>query len=137
MYLLGQLPSYLMSLWVLEKIYYLSRLHANCQRKVVQSNLALKNCLIRNKLVLTLLDLSGEQLVHPGMDMVCIPSIFIKTSQFFFDESCLISAVTNFFGGKLRMLKVGPRGHWKRASIFQASHPNKKRMLPKANDHRK
>ena len=33
---------------------------------------------------LTLLDLTHEQLVHPGMDMVCIPSIFIKTSQIFF-----------------------------------------------------
>ena len=33
--------------------------------------------------LLTLLDLSGKQLVHPGMDMACIPSIFIKTSQFF------------------------------------------------------
>ena len=59
---------------------------------------------------LTLLDLSGEQLVHPGMDMACIPSIFIKTSQIFFDESCLISAFTKIFFGKLRMLKVGPRG---------------------------
>ena len=28
-------------------------------------------------------DLSGEQLVHPGMDMACIPSIFIKNSHFF------------------------------------------------------
>ena len=59
---------------------------------------------------LILLDLSGEQLVHPGIDMACIPSIFIKTSQFFFDESCLISAFTKIFFGKLRMLKVGPRG---------------------------
>ena len=69
--------------------------------------------------------------------MVCISSIFIKTSQFFFDESCLISAFTKKFFGKLRMLKVGPRGRWKRASIFQASHPSKKSMLPKANDQRK
>ncbi len=30
---------------------------------------------------LTLLDLTHEQLVHPGMDMACIPSIFIKTSH--------------------------------------------------------
>ena len=37
-----------------------------------------------NQVHLTLLDLSGEQLVHPGMDMACIPSIFIKTSQIFF-----------------------------------------------------
>jgi hypothetical protein len=32
---------------------------------------------------LTLLDLTSEQLVQPGMDTACIPSIFIKTSQFF------------------------------------------------------
>ena len=32
---------------------------------------------------LTLLDLTHEQLLHPGMDKTCIPSIFIKTSQFF------------------------------------------------------
>ena len=60
-----------------------------------------------------------------------------KLLKFFFDESCLISAFTKIFFGKLRMLKVGPRGRWKRASIFQASHPSKKSMLPKANDQRK
>ena len=69
--------------------------------------------------------------------MACIPSIFIKTSQFFFDESCLISAFTKIFFGKLRMLKVGPWGRWMRASIFQASYPSKKSMLPKANKQRK
>ena len=41
----------------------------------------------------------------------------------------------NFFG-KLRMLKVGPRGP-KRASNFQASHPSKKSMLSKANEQKK
>ena len=61
-----------------------------------------------------------------SMDMACIPSIFIKTSQFFFDESCLISAFTKIFFGKLRTLKLGPRGRWKRASIFQTSQPSKK-----------
>jgi hypothetical protein len=31
-------------------------------------------------------------------DIACMPSIFIKTSQFFFGESCLMSAFTkNFF----------------------------------------
>ena len=29
-------------------------------------------------------------------DMACIPSFFIKTSQFFFGESCLMSAFTKF-----------------------------------------
>ena len=57
-------------------------------------------------LSLTVLDLTSEQLVKPGMDKACIPSIFIKTSQFFFGESCLMSA----FFGKLRMIEIGPRG---------------------------
>ena len=30
-----------------------------------------------------ILDLTSEQLVQPGMDMACIPAIFIKTSPFF------------------------------------------------------
>ena len=54
--------------------------------------------------MLTLLDLSGEQLVHPGMDMACIPSIFIKTSHFF-GESCLMSAFTKQFLGW--MIEIG------------------------------
>ena len=44
-------------------------------------------------------------------DMACIPSIFIKTSQIFFGESCLMSAFTKNFLGKLRMIAIGPRGH--------------------------
>ena len=43
-------------------------------------------------------------------DMACMPSIFIKTSQIFFVESCWISAFTKKFFGKLRLLEVGPRG---------------------------
>ena len=70
-------------------------------------------------------------------DMACMPSIFIKTSQIFFVESCWISAFTKKFFGKLRLLEVGPRGRWKRSSIFQSSHPSKKSMLPKANEQRK
>ena len=66
-------------------------------------------------------------------DMACMPSIFIKTSQLFFVESCWISAFTKIFLGKLRMLEVGPRGRWKRSSIFQSSHPSQKNMLSKAN----
>ena len=38
---------------------------------------------------LSLLELTSEQFVQPGMDKACIPSIFIKTSQFF----CLVKAV--------------------------------------------
>ena len=41
-------------------------------------------------------------LKNPGADMACIPSILIKTSQFFFGENCLISALTKKFFGKLR-----------------------------------
>ena len=65
--------------------------------------------------------------IHPSsMDMACIPSIFIKTFKFFFGESGLMSAFTKIFFGKLRMIEIGPRGRWKGASIFQASHPSKK-----------
>ena len=35
------------------------------------------------------------------------------------------------------MIEIGPRGRWKRSSIFQTSHPSKKSMLPKANEQRK
>ena len=50
--------------------------------------------------------------IHPSsMDMACIPSIFIKTFQFFFGESCLKSAFTKKFFGKIRMIEMGPRGH--------------------------
>ena len=69
--------------------------------------------------------------------MACMPSIFIKTSQIFFVESCWISAFTKKFFGKLRLLEVGPRGRWKRSSIFQSSHPSKKSMLSKANEQKK
>ena len=49
--------------------------------------------------------------------------IFIKTSQIWklFD----VSFHQKFFL-KLRMIEIGPRGRWKRASIFQTSHPSKK-----------
>jgi hypothetical protein len=42
--------------------------------------------------------------------MACIPSIFIKTSQIVFGESCLMSAFTKIFFGKLWMIEIGPRG---------------------------
>ena len=43
-------------------------------------------------------------------DKACIPSIFIKTSQLFFGESCLMSAFTKKCFEKLRMIEIGPRG---------------------------
>ncbi len=60
-----------------------------------------------------------------------------KLLKLFFGESCLMSAFTKDFFVKLRMIEIGPRGRWKRSSIFQTSHPSKKSMLPKANDQRK
>ena len=43
-------------------------------------------------------------------DKTCIPSIFIKTSQIVFGESCLMSAFTKNIFEKLRMIEIGPRG---------------------------
>jgi hypothetical protein len=43
-------------------------------------------------------------------DIACISSIFIKTSQFVFDESCVISAFTKNFFEKLGMIEIGARG---------------------------
>ena len=60
-----------------------------------------------------------------------------KLLKFFFDESCGISAFTKNFFEKLRVIEIGPRGRWKRSSIFQTSHPSQKSMLPKANEQRK
>ena len=60
-----------------------------------------------------------------------------KLLKFFFVESCWISAFTKKFFGKLRLLEVGPRGRWKRSSIFQSSHPSQKSMLSKANEQKK
>ena len=47
------------------------------------------------------------------------------------------SKLLKFFFEKLRMIEIGPRGRWKRSSIFQMSHPSKKSMHPKANEQRK
>ena len=44
-------------------------------------------------------------------DIACIPSIFIKTSQSFFDESFGISAFTKIFFEKLGIIEIGARGH--------------------------
>ena len=62
---------------------------------------------------------------------------FHQNSSIFFVESCWISAFTKNFFGKLRMLEVGPRGRWKRSSIFQSSHPSQKNMLSNANEQEK
>jgi hypothetical protein len=61
-------------------------------------------------------------------------SIFIKTSQLFFGESCLMSAFTKQFFGKLRMIEIDPR--WRTGAerghpLIRLSHPSKKSMLPK------
>ena len=53
-----------------------------------------------------------------------------KLLKFFFDESCLISAFTKNFFGKLTMLKVGPRGRCKRSSTLQTFHHSKKKYAP-------
>jgi hypothetical protein len=37
-----------------------------------------------------------------------------------------------FLFEKLRMIEIGPRGRWKRSSIFQTSHPSQKDKLFKA-----
>ena len=34
-----------------------------------------------------------------------------KLFNFFFGESCLMSAFTKIFFGKIRMIEMGPRGH--------------------------
>ena len=61
------------------------------------------------KLILTLKDAGGQN--DPLVtDKACMPSIFIKTPQFFFDKSCVISAFTKIFFEKLRMIEIGPRG---------------------------
>ena len=67
----------------------------------------------------------GGGFCPPITDMACIPSVFIKT-PLIFGESCSMSAFTKDFLGKLRMIELGPRGRWKRSSIFQTSHPSKK-----------
>ena len=43
---------------------------------------------------------------------------------------CQLSPI--FVFEKLRMIEVGPRGRWKRSSIFQTSHPSQKSMLSNA-----
>ena len=48
----------------------------------------------------------------------------------FFCERCQLSP--KIFFEKLRMIEIGPRGRWKRSTIFQTSHPSQKSMLSKA-----
>ena len=61
----------------------------------------------------------------------------LSNYQSTFGESCLMSAFVKIFFGKLRIIEIGPRGRWKRSSIFQSSHPSQKSMLPKANKQKK
>ena len=78
-----------------------------------------------------------------GVNMTQQVQIWLVFLQFhqifsnFFGESCLMSAFIKIFFEKLRMIEIGPRGCWKRSSIFQTLHPSKKSMLPKANKQRK
>ena len=58
-------------------------------------------------------------------------------SNFFWGESCWISAFTKLFLGNLRMLKVSPKGRWKRLSIFLSSNPSQKNIISKANEQNK
>ena len=57
----------------------------------------------------SLKDAGGQN--DPLVTDKAMPSIFIKTPQIFFDESCVISAFTKIFFEKLRMIEIGPRGH--------------------------
>ena len=66
--------------------------------------------IITHKVRLTLKDAGGGQNDPLVTDKACMPSIFIKTPQIFFDESCVISAFTKNFFEKLRMIEIGPRG---------------------------
>ena len=66
---------------------------------------------------LTLKHAGGSCGKTSGTDMACIPSIFIKTSQIYFGESCLTSAL----GG-------AKRGHL----FFNCHILAKKNMLSKA-----
>ena len=50
----------------------------------------------------------------------------LNNYQSTFAESCLMSAFAKFFFGKLKIIEIGPRGHWKRSSIFQLSQPSQK-----------
>ena len=52
----------------------------------------------------------GVQKCPLDTDKASIPSIFIKTSQNILCISCLMSAFTKIFFGKLRMIEIGPRG---------------------------
>ena len=72
----------------------------------------MENCVY----ILTLKDVGGGQNDPLVTDKACMPSIFIKTPQIFFYESCVISAFTKIFFEKLRMIEIGPRGQgvdWK------------------------
>ena len=55
----------------------------------------------------------------------------------FFGESWHQSLFSKIVVNLLRIMKKGHRGRWKWSSIFQATHPSQKNMLPKANDQRK
>ena len=64
----------------------------------------MENCVY----ILTLKDAGGGQNDPLVTEKTCMPSIFIKTPQIFFYESCVISAFTKKFFEKLRMIEIGP-----------------------------
>ena len=56
------------------------------------------------------MDAMGGQNDLLGTDKACIPSIFIKTSQFLLVKArCQFSPNFNFFE-KLRKIEIGPKG---------------------------
>ena len=65
-------------------------------------------------------------------DMAFIPSIFIKTSQFFVGESWHQSSFSKIVATLLRMIEIGHKGCWKWSPIFQVSHLSQRNMFPKA-----
>jgi hypothetical protein len=67
-------------------------------------------CYIKQPMHIVTLKLAGGGgFCQLSTDIACIPSIFIKTSQILFGESCLMSAFTKKFFGKLRMIEIGPQ----------------------------
>ena len=55
-----------------------------------------------------------------------------KLLNFFWWKLFVMSAFTKNFFENLRMIEIGPRGRWKRSSIFQTPHRSQKSMLSNA-----
>ena len=63
--------------------------------------------------------------------LVCL-QFSSKIFKNFLMKAVRCQLLPNFFFEKLRMIEIGPWGHWKWSSIFQSSHPSQKSMLSKA-----